>query len=274
MTKALSFTANDHSRRGFTLLELIAVMGIIVALSLVIVGGYSGMIRTISERAGVNALRRGAMLARQHATVDGRDTYFFITGFDTYVLCRRAGVISERGKGSLSGDEKPTYLPSGQYSDAIWLYDQYSDLSAAAESLAGMSDEQLKEAFEGDKEKKTGAYVGTLLFDLTDKELASVKYPPWFNYQKDQWVMGIDKKQTKGFKKNNTYGWAVYPEQKLPKGYAFVKTKDNFREDGNFYFKPDGTASGDLLKISIQELSSGKVSTMEIQQDGTVKFDD
>lgn len=270
MIKAFSTTANVHSRRGFTLLELIAVMGIIVALSLVIVGGYSGMIRTISEKAGVNALRRGAMLARQHATIDGRDTYFFLTGWDTYILCRRAGTISARETRPLSGKERPIYMPPGQYGNVIWIYDQYSDLSSAME----FEDENALTKEQQD-EIKEGEYAGALIFDLKEKELSVIRYPPWYEYQTDRWVMGIDKK-AKEFDAGNVYGWAVYPEQKLPKGYAFVKSKDNFLEEGSFYFKPDGTAESDdnMLNISIQELSSGKLSTMKIQQNGTVEIDD
>lgn len=272
MIKALSSTSHVRSRRGFTLLELIAVMGIIVALSLVIVGGYSGMMRTVSEMAGVNALRRGAMLARQHATIDGRDTYFFLTGFDTYVLCRRAGVISEHVTTPLSNEFRPAYLPLGTYSDAIWLYDQYSDLSAAAESFAGIGASGELTADQLDETLSDDQYSGTLLFDLTDGELARVKYPPWFEYQTDRWVMGIDK-EAKGFKNKSAYGWTIYPEQNLPKGYAFVDGKDNFIEEYNFFFKPDGTADTEKnkLEISIQELSSGKVSKIKINVNGKIE---
>ena len=282
MLKAPTFTHKTQSRRGFTLLELIAVMGIAVALSLVIIGGYSGIMRTMSEMAGVNALRRAATLARQHATIDGRDTYFFITGFDTYVLCRRAGVISDRHERSLSGDDRPTYLPPGQYADTIWLYDQYSDLGAAAESFAGIGStgeltaDQVEEMLEDDK------YSGTFLFDLEKGEFAAVTYPPWFDHKTDCWVMGISKKDADGkaikeFKEGHAYGWTLYPEQRLPKGYAFVNGKDNFIEAGSFYFKPDGMPDSrdtpPRLEVSVQELSSGTIATIKIEKSGKIEAD-
>lgn len=278
MHKAFSLTHKIQLRRGFTLLELIAVMGIAVALSLVIVGGYSGIMRTMAEMAGVNALRRGATLARQHATIDGRETYFFITGFDSYVLCRRAGVISDRHTRSLTADERPPYARSSAASDAIWIYDKYSDLGAAAESFAGIDAEAGMDAEELNAFRTD--YKGISLFDLNKGTFATVIYPPWFEHKTDRWIMGLSKTNalgaaTQGFAANSHYGWTVYPEQKLPKGYAFVKTKDNFRDEGSFFFRPDGTAGTDdnMLTVSIQELSSGKISTIKIDRSGKIEAD-
>ncbi len=278
MAEEKPVTKKTRREMGFTLLELIAVMGIIVALSLVVVGGYASIMRTMSEMAGVNAMRKAAMLCRQHACIDGRDTYFFITGFDTYVLCRKAGTISDRNTRSRSGIELPSYISSGQVDDAIWISDKYSDLNASSESFPEMTKAEFEEFSKG--------YTGTMLFDLgkdnqanEDKgETAFVKYPPWFDYLKDEWVMGLSKtnklgEAIQGFQVDNQYGWTVYPEQKLPKGYAFIEGKDNFIEEGNFYFKADGTrgAESSLTEVSVQELGTKKVSTIKIRDDGKIE---
>ncbi len=255
---------------GFTLLELIAVMGIIVALSLVVVGGYASIMRTMSEMAGVNAIRKAAMLCRQHACIDGQDTYFFITGYDTYVLCRKAGVISKQETNPRTGLDLPTYLSSGTASGAIWIFDQYSDLTASAESFSPMTGTEFNKA--------TSGYAGTDLFDLKEGETTFVKYPPWFDYGKNAWIMGLSLTNkngtaTKGFEAGSQYGWTVYPEQKLPKGYAFVNGPNNFIEEGSFYFKPDGTRGkkSSLTEVSVQEPGTKKVSTIKIRDDGKIE---
>lgn len=280
MTKEKLVARKTRRGTGFTLLELIAVMGIIVALSLVVVSGYASIMRTMSEMAGVNALRKAAMLCRQHACIDGRDTYFFITGFDKYVLCRKAGTISDRNTLSRSGDEeRPSYISDGQFDDAIWISDKYSDLAASAESFPRMTKAEFDKFIKG--------YAGTLLFDLGNDnndgevkhETAFVKYPPWFDNLTDTWVMGLSKtnklgEATQGFDVGNQYGWTVYPEQKLPKGYAFVSGgSGTFIEKGSFYFKPDGTAHSEdnLLTISVEELGTKKISTITIDVNGKVK---
>lgn len=268
MKHVLSPTVYVNSRRGFTLLELIAVMGIIVALSLVIVGGYSGMMRTIAEKAGINALQRAAMLTRQHATIDGRATYFYITSSESYVICRRAGVVSlseERVRSSTV--DLPPYASSGATPMTLWIYDNYADLSGAAEfdlNFIGdgkkLTQDQIKDLLD--------TYQGTLLFDLETRDSALVTYPPWFDHLNDRWIIGVDK-DAPGFDANHSYGWMVYPQQKLPKGYAFVSVKDKFIEEGHLYFNPDGTLGtvgtpAPLSTLSIQELSSGIISEIEI----------
>lgn len=272
MIEEESAMKKSRQRSGFTLLELIAVMGIIVALSLVVVSGYASIMRSMSEMAGVNALRKAAMLCRQHACIDGRDTYFFLTGFDTYVLCRKAGTISDRKTNTRTGVDLPTYMSDGSASGAIWIFDKYSDLGASSESFSTMTGSEFSEA--------TTGYKGTLLFDLTDSKTAFLKYPPWFDYRTDTWIMGLSDKNpqggaTQGFAKDSQYGWTVYPEQKLPKGYAFVRGVDNFIDEGSFFFKPDGTAASasNLLKISVQELATKKVSSITIHANGKVESD-
>ena len=121
MTKIMQNRKNARAGGGFTLLELIAVMGIIVAMSLVIVGSYSGIMRAISATAGINSMRKIATLCRQHACIDGARTYFQITGVNTYVLFRKAGTISETSTSNRSGVDLPPYISSGSCS-GVWLY--------------------------------------------------------------------------------------------------------------------------------------------------------
>lgn len=61
-----------RSRRGVTLLELIAVMAALVILGAVLVPSLSGMSRDTNVKAGADLLRQRMAEARSHSMGDGR----------------------------------------------------------------------------------------------------------------------------------------------------------------------------------------------------------
>lgn len=263
------------SGAGFTLLELIAVMGIIVAMALVVVGSYSGIMRSIAASAGANSLRKAASLCHQHACIDGARTYFWVTGVDTYVLCRKAGTITDVSTSDRSGEERPDYLPEGQYS-AKWLIDAYSDLGASQESFAASVGADAEDALADSM--KLGEYDGALIFDMETGELAKLTYPPWYDALSDKWVMGIAK-GTSAFDKGATYGWALYPEQELPEGYVFkddmydLDGSGDFVDGVSFYFEPDGSADSDdnAMTLTVVEVGTGRESSIKISKNGKIE---
>lgn len=283
MTKIMQNRKNARAGGGFTLLELIAVMGIIVAMSLVIVGSYSGIMRAISATAGINSMRKIATLCRQHACIDGARTYFQITGVNTYVLFRKAGTISETSTSNRSGLDLPPYISSGSCS-GVWLYDLYADLGSAAESF----DTSAKNSTTTDLAKvmATNGYDGALIINMENGAMAKIKYPPWYDSRDDKWIMGLDSTYASDFKSSGNneaddypYGWALYPDQQLPKGYVFDSTMykldsaGDFVSGNNFYFEPDGRADSDVggLTITVKELGTDKASSLEISAGGKIK---
>ena len=52
------------ARSGFTLLELVAVIGIISIMAIVVVGGFNGIVRAISGDTGVSAITRALNLSK------------------------------------------------------------------------------------------------------------------------------------------------------------------------------------------------------------------
>ncbi len=276
--------------QGFTLLELIAVMGIIVAMSAIVVGGYRGMMRAIAQRAGVDALAKAVTLCRQYATIDGKDTYFWITGFDTYVICRKAGQIDNNTervkKRPLETYEKDAcgYLPSGNY-EAYWITDSYADLGSSQDYTQAMADDA-KEAVVATMKDKT--YNGGLAFDFTEGKVARIRYPAWFVAEHGYWILGLmgpEREDTPpgGFKVNNEYGWMVGPEYRLPKGYVFDPTlydfdsaSGEFQQGLRFFFRPDGTPGGDFEhggSIVLNEIGTDQKPKVSVRQDGTIGWD-
>ena len=90
-------TPSRARRGGFTLIELIAVMGIILTMSLVVVSSYYSITRGIAERAGVRHIQEALLLTRQHACTDGKRTFLYFLDDQEYVLLRQLGTVNESG---------------------------------------------------------------------------------------------------------------------------------------------------------------------------------
>ena len=275
--------------QGFTLLELIAVMGIIVAMSAIVVGGYRGMMSAIAQRAGVDALAKAVTLSRQYATIDGKDTYFWITDFDKYVICRKAGQIDNNTervkKRSLEDYEwKDSGFLTGP-AEGYWITDSYADLGSSQDYTQAMADDA-KQRVNDTMENKT--YNGGLAFDFTEGKVARIRYPAWFVAEHGYWILGLmgpEREDTPpgGFKVNNEYGWMVGPEYRLPKGYVFDPTlydfdsaSGEFQQGLRFFFRPDGTPGGDFEhggSIVLNEIGTDQKPKVSVRQDGTIGWD-
>lgn len=90
--------------RGFTLLELLAVMAIMLILSSLAVTGYRAMISGSGVGAAVGHLRQTLDLARQTAIMQGKSSYVVFyqdTGTAWYVTCMGEGYKTDGGGGIL-----------------------------------------------------------------------------------------------------------------------------------------------------------------------------
>jgi len=283
-------------RNGFTLLELIAVMGIIVALSSVIVSGFSVMARMLARKSGTEAIVKAVKLARQHACIDGRDTYFYITDHNSYVICRRGGTIAmterKRIQDYIDGNE---YTGEDGFDPDVyrhWIFDKYSDLGGATERF-GVND------LTGANQNATRTYRGTMIYNLSSGNSAELTVSPWYSSIRGAWVFGLLSQDASNFPAEYTdddgimqrtvYGWIIYPEQRLPKGYAFMvnggttyASKPLLANDPQYImFDTSGNAwgaeGGEPMNIFIRELAQpeGKgIYRIEIKGNGSVSVPD
>ena len=215
-------------RRGFTLVELIAVIGIIALMSTLVLGGFSGILGAISSDSCENTFRRAVSRARQEACVTGKETFVWVTGVRSFVVVRAASTITDSKDGTFSPSwyRKEGEESSISVSDAFWIIDEDADLAAAREQHRFDSN-----ASDADLKSYVDSYEGVYVFDMDGAAWARVKYPPWYELSIDAWVFGIRKEFPSGtFKKDSAYGWSVMPEQHLPAGFVFDVTTD---EEGN-----------------------------------------
>ena len=215
-------------RRGFTLVELIAVIGIIALMSTLVLGGFSGILGAISSDSCENTFRRAVSRARQEACVTGKETFVWVTGVRSCVVVRAASTITDSKDGTFSPSwyKKQKEDSPISVSDAFWIIDEDADLADAQEQHRFDSN-----ASDADLKSYVDSYEGVYVFDMDGAAWARVKYPPWYEFSIDAWVFGIRKEFPSGtFKKDSAYGWSVMPEQHLPAGFVFDVTTD---EEGN-----------------------------------------
>lgn len=259
--------ARTRGRAGFTLLELVAVIGIIALMSVVVVGGFNGILRAIADTSGADAMRRALMLARQQACVDGEDTYVWVTGMNTFAVVRKAGTVSAVS----SGSRNPSYLQVGGRETSVaakYIEDEYADLASAEQGF--VIDANTLATDINDIVKN---YKGIRVFDMSTAKMADITVPPWFDGKKDAWVFGIAK-DAGGFAVGADYGWLIYPEQTLPAGYVFADSYDSngaFKEnyDTKVHFLADGTVDSPAA-FPVYEVSVKKTRRVQVSGDGKV----
>lgn len=269
-------------RSGFTILELIAVIGIIAVVGTAVVGGFSGMMKGISRRTAVDSVRRSLSLARQEACTDGNETYFYPVDVNRFAIVRRAGKITDAQSGSASPQYggslsfKNVTLPGGK-----WIIDEYADLSESQEAFVVSAESFANEA---SLLKAFKDYAGEQVFDMDKGVSAQIAWTPWHDKALDAWVFGISNAPSGAFEKNHDYGWVTHPVQSLPAGYVFG---DIYKADGTFdeskaaqkrvRFLSDGSLEDgkESVSFSIQRWGSGdqpeETITITVRKNGKIE---
>ena len=118
-------------RSGFTLIELMVVIGLMILISSIVISGSFGMTRSASYRGAGNVVFNTLQMARQHACTDGRRVIvaFTIDSDVTYEdnalsVVEAAGTVTEgNDKGELVGSyiqDRCSHLPEGKNPGNVW----------------------------------------------------------------------------------------------------------------------------------------------------------
>ncbi len=284
-----------RDRAGFTLLELVAVIGIIALMAAIVVAGYSGIMKAVSATSGTDAMRRALNLARQQACVDGEDTYVWVTDVNKFAVVRKAGTISDAFTGTRDfkqragaqtvGVSVSQKKKNGKNISIRWIEDDFADLASAGQSfsLDPLGEGEDTTDAETQLEDLIQNYSGIQVFDMKTAKMADVEIPPWFEQEDDAWVFGIDSSKS-GFAKGSDYGWLIYPEQTLPGGYVFkgsystsADKAGDFDEsyDKKIHFLSDGSVAG-AVTFELYEVAAKKTHQVIVDGSGkvTIKIQD
>ena len=294
-------------QRGFTLLELLVVMGIMVSLSTIAVTSYFAAMRGMARRGALQQLAGTLTLARQRACMDGVPTcvmiYNEVIGTDSnleegsgteamgnnivrpaYVVCKQLGRITCIPKTGCWADE---FTDLGSFYDVVY-------------SSGSFSDEDYKE----DTYKRNHALESMQLFNMTQGGWSYV-YPKVLCYDLKNRTSALRPISSAGTGLNNTkytipvyafmhnssmpsrntdnrwevgdaYGVAVEPIQFLPSGFCFKILED--RDEDRIImvrFEADGKAKiigGGSGGVSIKEINSGASMDVDVESDGTISW--
>lgn len=229
-----------RGRRGFTLMELLVVMAIMLIISTILVASYFGMIRAASYTAAENDVYNTLQLARQRACMDGSRVFFMLIDSNSYVLVHGVGTLSQDAY--TTGDDSEIPGPDDKLSDA------YADLEGLTSVSNNVRIWHMDENAFADVLRIRRAYDQKIEDPLdTSKEYKRNEYSIFvapLGASSDLW------------RKGDRYGFELYPRQALPKGFFFSLSGSEFAEGkfpGNdkLIFHPDGRSSrGDGGQLS------------------------
>lgn len=148
-------------KKGFTLVELLAVIGLMGLMGAIAIGGYSAVVRGMSDRAALDAAKGIIDAARQRANLDRKKTYVYL--YDEVVK-----VDSEMSAGIVNG-VAIAVRPVGRVSAVVGdlICDEFGDLANTYASLS---------AEEGSSDSEMEASASTMkLYSIPQKDFALVK---------------------------------------------------------------------------------------------------
>ena len=288
-------------RSGFTLMELMAVVGILVLMASMVVGGFAGIQRAMGTSTGADRFRRALGAARQQACVDGTDVFVWCIGMDKFVVCRKGGTVS-----GLPTERSTRAIPysSKEKVEAYWVCDEFAERDEDASSAyiypadlrnaaANFSIGALRipdGAKGGGKEVQVKGsdlaqffereFSELLVFDVTARKTGKCSYPPFYlaseNYE--GWMFGIKPEdyEKDSFTTGHEYAWPLMPVQTLPGGFVFDgswKASDgeldsDWVQKAYVHFYPDGRAKCGLPSgFTITEAGVAKPMVQKVKVD-------
>ena len=282
-TTATTNRDRGAGRSGFSLLELIAVVGIIAIMATVVVGGFNGMMAATTRNSAAQTFERAVNLARQEASVEGSDSYVYVVDIDRFAIVRKAGVVTDvltNSKQVWAGGKRADI--GVDVTASRWIVDAYADL---ADRQPALDDTVLAEEEARDQlERRLEDYDGELVFDIENGAMAKVKVPVTWNAGLDAWFFGIDnlpapaQAAASKFRKDDRYGWITHPVFSLPDGWVFQGTYDAAGEfqynDLKVHFDEGGSVADDSTpEFTIENPSKGISFRVKVDNSGAHRIE-
>lgn len=270
---------NKLSVRGFTLLELLIVITIMITITTMALINILGGTRSAKNSAAANDVFDCLTLCRQRACLDGVPACLYLIDSNNFIAVRAAGNIAAIGLSSTSG-------PTNEF----WVLDDLSDMVnngfVAPMRLVNMDRP-------GNWADIGAINAGTLLTFVNSGQCI-------IGNDRDYDVPNAFKLTflsatnfTGGWQAGDAYGLELHAQETLPKGFHFClgSYTGPLPDHARIVFKPDGTALCDDPKSTwadngksgwdlsiVEELAQSMNATsnsviMTIQSNGKISSD-
>lgn len=261
------------SIRGFSLMELLAVMAIMGILATVAVTGYFSAVRGMARRRAVSNLVATLQQARQRACIDGvrmAVVCYNIKNDDsssdlktitpTYVICKALGRITFADGGKI-GDE---FTPLNK----IFGTTATNSTSISQDSFGSRRLYNISRSGWTDVENtvQEGAYSDDVMSGITGENFQP---PPKLLWCFTKSSGGND---TAGWQIGDLYGIESSPLSMMPKTVYFGDLGASSTKQINVMFKPDGSATS--VSISIIAQDGKEIANVMVESNGNIKGGD
>jgi prepilin-type N-terminal cleavage/methylation domain-containing protein len=262
-------------RRGFSLLELLAVMSIMAMLTTLAVTSYFSAIRGMTRRSSVKHLANTLILARQRACMEGTRVSVMVfnevSGYDeqtkkekiapSYVVCKEVGRISFISQGTLIDEFASldtmfgTAAIDANYLGSIRLYNLKNGGWSNVYPSVKKVEPEISSAYELALKGQEVLHKIPMFGFVINKKV------PNPSPKKDSWNVG------------DSYGIEVVPINSLPRGFQFTALPRYDSAPICVTFRPDGSATPNVISILATQAPGGK-SGVTVKEDGSITYDE
>jgi len=251
------------NRRGFSLMELLAVMAIMGILATVAVTGYFSAVRSMTRRRAVSNFVATLQQARQRACIDGtrmavvcypETTQSSTPQANLYVVCKALGRVTSISGGQIGDEFTPLDSIFGKATTAAATDGEYAFGSRRIYNLS--SDKAGFLQVEGTVQP--GDY-GVLESGITGEMLTNTNRTLLWCF------VPAGGANTANFQIGDLYGIEASPVASLPKNIYFGS-------EATLMFKPDGSTVGGSIIITDQSIKgqSKPIATITVDSNGSI----